>query len=383
MKIPYRLIETEADLKELLPELSSSQIMGVDLEADSLFHYREKVCLLQISLETFNLVIDPLSVRDLSPLQPVFADDSIRKVLHGADYDIRSLFRDFSIEIKNLFDTQLACRFLGVLETGLDAVLRQRFNLVLEKSFQKKDWSQRPLPREMLDYAAVDVQYLIPLARSLEEDLRGLGRLEWVEEECAILTRVRANSSDRGPLFLRVKGADRLDRRSLAVLEALLHFRERRAEKLDRPPFKILQSESLFKIAEQKPVTLSDLEESKILNERQISLWGNSLLRSVEQGLERPEANLPLYPRGRKPRTAPEVRKYIEALKTWRKKAGEKLALDPSILLNNSTIQVLAAANPRSREDLDRISGLREWQKNHFGGEMIEALDGSRAAEGP
>jgi ribonuclease D len=375
MSVSYRLIETEGGLEEVLPELSAAEIIGVDLEADSLFHYHEKICLLQISLKSLNLVIDPLSVKDLSPLQPVLANPSICKVLHGSDYDIRSLYRDYSIEVHNLFDTQLACRFLGIAQTGLDAVLHERFNLIMEKSFQKKDWSQRPLPQGMLDYAAVDVQYLIPLARVLEHELRELGRLEWVEEECAALTRVRANSSDRGPLFLRVKGADRLDRRSLEILDALLRLREERAQKSDRPPFKILGNETLLKLAELKPLSLSQLQESGLFNERQISLWGTAVLRIVEHGLKRPAEQLPFYPRGKKPKTDPEVRKRIEGLKNWRKKKGEALALDPSIFLNNSTIQTLAGANPRSREELDRISGMREWQKNTFGKEILQSLN--------
>ncbi len=374
MDIFYRLIETPAGLEKVLPQFSNAPIMGVDLEADSLYHYRDKICLLQISLESLNVVVDPLAVRELAPLRPVFANPAVRKVLHGADYDVRSLHRDFSIEIKNLFDTQIACRFLGMAETGLDAVLRWKFNLALEKGFQKKDWSQRPLPPKMLEYAAVDVQYLIPLARILEEELRERGRLAWVEEECAVLTRVRINSADRGPLFMRVKGADRLDRRSLGVLDALLKFRERRAERLDRPPFKILGNETLLKLAVQKPLTPSDLQESRTLNERQVSLWGADLLRNVAHALGKPEEHLPVYPRGKKPKIAPEVRKRIEALKSWRKEKGESLALDSSILLNNSTIQSLAAANPRSREELEGTPGIREWQKNEFGREIVEIL---------
>ncbi len=380
MIFSYSLIENESSLEKALPELSGAAIMAVDLEADSLFHYREKVCLLQVSTESLNLVIDPLALKDLSALRPIFAEPSIRKVFHGADYDIRSLYRDFSIEVHNLFDTQLACRFLGMAETGLEAVLRQKFSLNLEKSFQKKDWSQRPLPAEMLDYAACDTQYLIPLARMLENELRELGRLEWVEEECAALTGVRANSSDRGPLFMRVKGADRLDRRTLAVLDELLKFRESRAERLDRPPFKILGNETLLRLAEEKPVNVRDLQESKILTERQISLLGTGLLRSLEHGLKKPEEHLPLYPRGKKPKTPPDVRKHVEALKEWRRKKGEALALEPGILLNNSTIQALSAENPRSREELDHFSGLKNWQKNTFGREIMETLNGTKTS---
>ena len=98
----YVLVEQDADLHSLMAELRGEAGIGVDLEADSMFHYQEKVCLIQIATERLNLLIDPLSVRDLSPLAPVFADRRVRKVFHGSDYDIRSLYRDFGIEVHSL-----------------------------------------------------------------------------------------------------------------------------------------------------------------------------------------------------------------------------------------------------------------------------------------
>ena len=86
---------------------SEAALFAFDLEADSMYHFQEKVCLIQIATETETLVIDPLKIEDLSPLKPVMANRRIRKVLHGADYDIRSLYNDFYIEVKNLLDTEV------------------------------------------------------------------------------------------------------------------------------------------------------------------------------------------------------------------------------------------------------------------------------------
>src|SRR5512143_1920726 len=196
-KVSYQLIETVFNLEQAAKLLSGENIIAVDLEADSLYHYREKVCLIQIATETSNRVIDPLAIGDLSSLQTVMANPAIRKVFHGADYDIRSLHRDFQIEINNIFDTQLACRFLGLKETGLEALLRSRFQVVLDKKYQKQDWSARPLSPEMLAYGIKDVMYLIPLARMLEKELSARNRLSWMEEEGNALSRVRSGSIDR------------------------------------------------------------------------------------------------------------------------------------------------------------------------------------------
>ena len=218
------LIENDADLNKIVAELQKGPAIGVDLEADSMFHYQEKVCLLQISTHALHIVIDPLSVQDLSPLAPVFADARIRKVFHGADYDIRSLYRDFGIEVHSLFDTQIATRFLGVRETGLASLLKMRFDVLCDKKYQKKDWSQRPLPAAMLKYAVQDICYLLPLTDILERELMEKGLLFCVEEECERLSGVRPNSSRNKPLFLSFKGAAGLDPRSLAVLEKSYAF---------------------------------------------------------------------------------------------------------------------------------------------------------------
>jgi ribonuclease D len=225
----HEWIETLPRLEGAARILGQAKIIGVDLEADSMHHYFEKVCLLQIAMESASYVMDPLALKDLSVLRPVFSDPGIRKIFHGADYDVRSLYRDFGFEVENLFDTQLACKFLGFRENGLEALLRSRFHVELNKKYQRADWSQRPLSPEMVEYAAMDSRYLIPLARMLEKELEEKGRYSWVEEECLFMAKVRFMPPSHASLYLKVKGAFRLDPRSLAVLEALLGFRDAQA----------------------------------------------------------------------------------------------------------------------------------------------------------
>jgi len=155
----YSIIDSVGRLARLVGKLEKETTIGVDLEADSMYHFQEKVCLIQMATDSINVVIDPLVIKDLSALKPIFKRRDIQKIFHGADYDVRSLYRDFEIDINNLFDTELACRFLGVPETGLEAVLKNKFAITLDKKYQRKDWSRRPLPREMVDYAAEDARY--------------------------------------------------------------------------------------------------------------------------------------------------------------------------------------------------------------------------------
>jgi ribonuclease D len=370
-KFSYEWIETLPRLEGVARILGQAEIIGVDLEADSFYHYFEKVCLIQIATESASYVIDPLALKDLSALHPVFSDPRIRKVFHGADYDIRSLYRDFRLEVENLFDTQLACKFLGLRESGLEALLRSRFQVELNKKYQRADWSQRPLSPEMVEYAAMDTMYLIPLARMLEKELEEKGRLSWVEEECLFLSKVRFTLPGHDPLYLRVKGAFLLDPRSLAVLEALLEFREAQARKSDLPPFKVLRSESLLELAKKKPLLLEELETEKVLSPKHIDRYGTHLLQEIQRAMAIPGGDFPVYPLGAKPDLSPLLRKRVKALKTWRDMRAKNLGMEPGILLNNALINALALKNPRSISEMEEIPGLRKWLVDHFGREIL------------
>ena len=369
----YQWIETFPRLEEAARVLEQAKIIGVDLEADSMYHYFEKVCLLQVATESATYVLDPLALRDLSALQPVFSNPRIRKVFHGADYDIRSLYRDFRLEIENLFDTQLACKFLGLQETGLEALLRSRFQVALNKKFQRADWSRRPLSTEMVKYAAMDSRYLIPLARMLEKELEEKSRLSWVEEECLSMAKVRFMPPSQGPLYLKVKGASRLDPRSLAVLETLLEFREAKAQRSDLPPFKVLGNEPLLELALKKPLDLKELETGKALSRKQIDRYGTYLVREIQRAMAIPDKDLPVHRREAKPVFSSPVRNRVKTLKEWRDRQAENLGLEPGILINNSLINALALQNPCSIKKMEEISGLKKWLRDHFGLEILAA----------
>jgi ribonuclease D len=371
--ISLEWIGTLPHLEEAARILGQAPIIGVDLEADSMHHYFEKVCLLQIATESACYVVDPLAVRDLSALQPVFSNPRIRKIFHGADYDIRSLYRDFRLEVENLFDTQLACTFLGLRETGLEASLRSRFGVELNKKYQRADWSQRPLSPEMVEYAALDGRYLIPLARLLETELEEKSRNSWVEEECLFLSKVRFAPPSQAPLYRRVKGASSLDPRSLAVLGALLDFREAQAQKSDLPPFKVLGSEPLLELAMKKPSRLEELETTKGLSRKLIDRYGTRLLQEIHRAMAIPQEDLPAYPRKTWPELPSPARQRVKALKAWRDMRAKNLGMEPGILMNNALIQDLALKNPRSIKEMEEISGLRKWRQDHFGREILDA----------
>ena len=372
--ITYKMINTRSKLEDFVRTLENEKAVGVDLEADSMYHFKEKVCLVQMAAANINVVIDPLIVKDLSLLKPIFARHDICKIFHGADYDVRSLYRDFRITIHNLFDTELASRFLGLPETGLEAVLKKKFGVTLDKKYQRKDWSKRPLPPDMIAYAAKDAKYLLPLAQSLKAELDKKNRLGWVFEECEYLSRVRPITANDQPLYMNFKGAGKLDTRSLAVLEALLGFRREIACRKDKPLFRIFGNRSLVELAGKKPLDLKQLEKTGALSARQISMYGRQMLRALKGAMKLPPEALPVYPREKGPRVPLTVAGRVKALRNWRDKQAQKLAIDPALICNKALISSIAVQRPLKITELAAIKEMKNWQREEFGRDILKAL---------
>ncbi len=374
---PVSWVDTPEALSALAREIAAAPAIGVDLEADSLYHFQEKTCLLQISAPPRHAVVDTIALRDLACLKPLFGDARIRKVFHGADYDLRLLQRDFGIRVAQLFDTQLACRFLGFAETGLEAALKRTFGVELDKSQRRKDWSQRPLPPAMVAYAAADVRHLVPLAEHLAAELAAKGRLAWVLEECRLLAELPfAEGKEPGPRFVSCKGAGRLGPRGLAVLEALLALREALARKKDRPPFKVFRTESLLALAEHPPRDGRGLAESGALSPLQIERYGREVLAAIASALSLPEDRLPRYPRRPRETLNAAAGERLQALRRWRERKGRALGLEPALVCSKAAMRALAERRPRSEAELRDIGELRPWQRAAFGGELLALLQG-------
>ena len=367
-------IKSLPELQKFASRLEKQRIIGVDLEADSMYHFKEKVCLIQIATPNATAVIDPLQIKNLSVLKPVFRRGDIQKVFHGADYDVRSLYRDFNVSINNLFDTELACRFLGFKESGLDAVLAKKYNVRLDKKYQRKDWSKRPLPEEMIAYAAADVHYLIPLAKSLQLELKNKGRLSWVQEECTYLSKVRPGSVNSDPLFLGFKGAGKLRPRGLAVLEKLLHLRKKIAQKQDRPLFRVMGNKSIMALAEARPQTIKKLVTTEVLGSKQIDRYGNEIIAAVKEALRIPTRDLPKYPRKTAPMVPAIAAKRVKELRRWRDRLANKLEIDPAIICTKALISAIAVQRPVSVNSLATVKELKTWQATGFGSDIIDIL---------
>jgi ribonuclease D len=369
-------IRTPDALARLGDELRGSRALAIDSESDSLYHHFDKVCLIQLATDGGRAVlIDPLVVRDLQVLAPLMADPEVTKVFHGADYDVTTLKRDFGFSFAGVFDTMLAARFLGLPEIGLQAVVRRELGVELSKGSQKDDWSRRPLTPTQEAYALADVQHLLEIRARLEEQLRAVGRLAWLEEECgAVAALDPARRRKDKDAYQKVKGARRLSPRALAILRELVSWREARAEGTDTPAFKILGNETLLAMAAAAPRTRDDLSRLRLPS--RLFDHAPDLLRAVERASDLPERDLPQIPREPRPVVSDEARRRSEKLKAWRTKEAEALKLDPSVILPQRLIDRLAESAIRDVSHLKGIEGLRRWRIEAFGPALLSATQG-------
>ena len=210
----------------------------------------------------------------------------------------------------------------------------------------------------------------------LENELKSKKRLACVREECDILRTVRPAPPNNDPLFLKFKGARKLDPRSLGVLEKVLQLREKLAKKKDRPAFKVFGSSVIIDIATKRPKTEKDLSKIKGLGPRQVKAIGPSILKKVESALKVPDKDLPHFPKTKKKRKAnsPGTAARIEILRDWRVAASKVSTIDPSIICTNAQIKVIANAYPQKPSQMAGLDGIRDWQVKMFGKEICEIL---------
>jgi ribonuclease D len=374
MSLPtHRLFDRAAEASEFFATLAAEARVAVDLEADSLHSYREKICLVQISTPARTAIVDPLADPGmLDGLLPVLADPRVLKVFHGGDYDVRLLKRERGAEVRNLFDTMIAAQFTGRTRYGLAALLEEHFGVVLDKRFQKADWSRRPLTPELLAYAAADTAHLFGLADRLAADLARLGRTAWAEEEFRLLEKVEPAAA-RKPWCLDVKGSGRLAPRELARLQALLEMRDALASEWNRPPFKVLGNQLLTDWARQPPADRRGVLGTPGAGGPLLERIADRVLEALAAAEALPDAACPRAEVVRRQPLTPEQERRLARLKAARETLAGALGLEVGLLVNGATLERVAREEPP--EGIAALPGvLKSWQLEAAGDALRRAL---------
>jgi ribonuclease D len=371
----FTWVSSPDTFREAAEELARAGRLAVDIEADSLYHYVEKVCLIQISSDSRTYVIDPLVIRNLSELGRLMADAAIEKVFHAAAYDLLSLKRDYGFSFRNIFDTHVAAQLLGHEQLGLGSLLEILLGVRHSKHRQRDDWSRRPLDPEQLRYAAMDTHYLLPLRDLLEQALRDKGRLDWAREEFESQLDSEPHERYFDPDgYRRIKGSRELDSQQLAVLRALYLLRDHYARSLDLPPFKVLGNTVLIDLARNPPSHADQLSRRPGISARVATRFSAEIIRAirkarVEDTTESPVRGHPVWRSH-----SQDAQGRLERLKAWRQAKAKELNLHVGVVFPGSLLEALAACPPPDAAGLARIDGMRAWWAREFGFEILKIL---------
>lgn len=364
------LITRQAQLAALTDRLCTQPAFAVDTESDSLYAYREKVCLIQISIPGADYVIDPLAPLELSPIAPLFADSQIQKVFHASEYDVMCLRRDFGFTFAALFDTMWAARILGWKRVGLGDILQEHFGVTLDKKWQRHNWGKRPLEPAALTYARFDTHYLLRLRDVQQRQLHQLERLEEAYEVFADLAEAQYNGREFNPDDIwHIKGVWDLSGRAQAILRRLMILRDREARHQNRPAFKVIGDKTMTQIAAQAPRTIEQLTTIEGMTSGQVQRYGAAILEAILRGHKDPVPTSPEYHA-----PDPNVLARYEKLRAWRKQAAARRNVEPDVIVSNAVLMDLAHRRPRAVADLPTLPGLGAWRKKTYGQAIIDVL---------
>jgi ribonuclease D len=368
---PHKLIATQSDWQLCLEKLQAEPRLAIDLEANSMYAYREEVCLIQITIPGQDYIIDPLGVRDLSGLGHIIQNPQVEKVFHAAEYDLMLLKRQFEWQLQNLFDTMWAGRILGYKRYGLASMIETVYDIKLDKRYQKSNWCKRPLSPEQLTYAQLDTHHLLQLRDHLEAELISTGRLEEATETFAEQTHVKLSNNDFDPDdFWSISGAYDLTRQQQAVLKALNIYRNQEARQRNRPLFKIFHDKTLIELAQTTPTNLTTLRDVHGMSPGQIRRYGRHILNIIADGLHAPHPSFPKRTQ-RPPEAA--VNRY-EKLHTWRKNRASKRGVESDVIISKDALWAIALNDPKNETQLGALEEVGAWRCKTYVQDILNVL---------
>jgi ribonuclease D len=366
---PPRVVDTLPALHEMVAQVMQHPQVGVDTEANSLYAYRERVCLIQISVPGINYLVDPLALDDVSPLSVIFSAPHIEKIFHAADYDLSVLLRDFRFICSSLFDTMWAGRILGWPKVGLGDILEKYFGQSVNKSYQRYNWGKRPLDPKALTYAWMDSHYLLSLRDLQLTELKAKGRWEEAQEVFSyLLETVHVPENLLATHFWRIKDIHKLSQREQKILYQLFMWRECEAERLNRPTMKVISSQRLVRLARTRPLNMGELVTAGLTN-HQAQRFGQGILKVLRDSNP---TKLPPQPNQKHPPA--DVINRFKKLRIWRKDTAASRGVDSDVILPNAVLWELAEHPPQTLQAVRDIVGIGPWRSKTYGPGILELL---------
>jgi ribonuclease D len=367
-KDPVYLHDT-AELRALVGRARAHGRIAIDTEFMREKTYWAKLCLIQLAVGDECAILDPLQMSDLGPLLEVLADESVLKVLHAGSQDLEIFYRLAGCASTPVFDTQIAATVAGFpSQVGYARLVKDLFDVDIDKSDTFTDWARRPLTPAQIEYALNDVRYLDAAYLELTARLERDGRTAWLAGDLASLSDPALYEIRPDEQYRRIKRAASLSRRQLGVLQQVTAWREREAMRRDMPRRWVLADETLVEVARRRPVDAGALADIRGLNLRSVGGDGAGLLDAVRAGMAIPEDGLPRI--DRKPRAIVDVEGVVELMGALVRVRASEHGIAVPLLATRADLERLASGE---RDGSPLLAG---WRRSIVGDDLVLLVDG-------
>lgn len=363
----YILVDNKKSLELAVVNLANSKMISIDTESSGYYTYYSKVCLVQISANGKNFILDPMAQIDIKALSGVFKNPSILKIFHSAIDDIKALKRDFGFEFKNIADTMYSSKLLGLEHNSLNYLVEYYHKIFLSKTEQKSNWEKRPLDRYQLQYAALDTAYLESIWTTMRAELEkrnildeALSEFEKMADEPYVAKEV--TNEIHWHKFPNIDKFSPEERRGICDI---LQFRDDKAKRMNKAPFRVINNETIEKIVKKE---LSEDNLITLLGKKD----GAELFKILQNPTGTPldKVDIPKLDYELKP----DEESLFKQLRKWRDKIMKKRNIDHTMLLSNKNLILIIRSKIDSLEELRALSLMSEWKVQNYGPSILKAL---------
>jgi ribonuclease D len=352
------IVNEARSLDLLCARVRGAERVALDTEFHAERSYAPRLMVVQLAFDDGAAIVDPLALRDLTPLLEALVETTV--VGHALASDLKIFADRFGIVPARVFDTQVAAAFLGYgMQISLADLVRDLQHVRLAKSQTVSDWSSRPFSERQLEYLVDDVAHLLPMYDALRRRLEEKGRYEWALEECAELGDLARYRVDERRAYLKIPGAMRMNRRELGILNEIVKLRDRIARERDLPVKYVLPDDVVGGLAALRPKRAEDLSQLRRLDAGVRRQLGQAILEAVVRGEALDENDLPEKPK----RPLGAARDTLASLLGV--VAGEiarTADLPTNLLVPRAALERIAREAPRDRETLEKVLALQPWR---------------------
>ena len=368
------LIESSSKMENLLERLNDVTLIAVDTEFFRETTYYPQLALVQIATDSIVACIDPLAFDAKPALKKLLLDDNITKIFHSCSQDLEVLFYYLGETPGAIYDTQVANALLTEHhQIGYASLVENELGTMLDKSQTRTNWLQRPLTQKQIQYAGDDVFYLYQLQHVLDEKLQHLGRKSWLDEESSkLLNDKNTYQVATENLWKRVKGATRLNRNKLAIVQAIAIWREHLAQKKDKTRRKILADEIIVDLAFTPPENIQATDQ---FIDRRFNLnqeEKQQLFETITSAIQTPTEQCP---DNRFNTLDNEQKQILKNLQQLVNKKAEELGISAAMLSSRKELEKLILLHDKQDEShASSLDIMRGWRLQCIGQQLSNTM---------